>query len=70
MISQRNNILNHLEENGTITPIEALNLYGCFRLAARIGELRESHEIETDNSKGYAEYRLIKPEKHIQGELL
>lgn len=37
--SQIYKILNHLKENGNITPIEALNDYGCFRLAARISDL-------------------------------
>jgi hypothetical protein len=32
-------ILQHLQEHGSITPLQALDLYGCFRLAARINEL-------------------------------
>lgn len=34
-------VLNHLKEHKTITPMEALNSYSCYRLAARIHELRE-----------------------------
>lgn len=32
----------HLKNGKSITPIEALNLFGCFRLAARIADLRKS----------------------------
>lgn len=34
-------ILNHLEKNGSITSMEAFQLYGITRLAARIKELRD-----------------------------
>lgn len=61
--SQRDKILDHLKTHGSITPLEALNLYGCFRLGSRIYELREmGHVIITDRSDGdkqYAVYRLI-----------
>jgi hypothetical protein len=58
-------VLDHLKK-APITPIDALHLYGCFRLAARIYELREDgHQIHTNrvlNSDGnpYAEYVLLK----------
>lgn len=41
--SQKELIRRHLVKHGAITPIEALSLYGCFRLAARVGELREEY---------------------------
>lgn len=41
MDTQNRMILQHLESGKPITPLEALNLYGCFRLSARIFELRE-----------------------------
>lgn len=47
-MSQSAAILDHLTLRGTITAIEALNLYGCFRLAARINDLRDAgHNIVT-----------------------
>lgn len=54
-------ILNHLKTKGSITPLDALMHFGCFRLGARIFELREQgHDIETkrvrDKGKNYAEY--------------
>ena len=61
-MSQRTKILNHLKRR-PITPMQALESYGCFRLAARIGELREAgHIIETETvkrcGKKYARYRM------------
>ena len=66
-MSQCSDILNHLK-HGPITAVEALNSYGCFRLAARIKDLREDgHEIETQdlilpNGKTIAQYFLKEAE--------
>jgi hypothetical protein len=62
-MSQNADILNHMETHGSITPLEALRLYGCFRLSARIYNLRdEGHNIKTDiierNGKHVARYSL------------
>jgi hypothetical protein len=62
-MSQESNIIYHLHNKGGITPIEALELYGCFRLGARIHELkREGYDIETlmveNNGKRFAKYVL------------
>ena len=32
----------HLIAHGSITPMEALNLYGCYRLGARVWDLRQA----------------------------
>lgn len=63
-MNQQFYILNHLKKHGTITPMEALNLFGCFRLGARIWDLRDegydiTTENETTNGKTYARYRLV-----------
>jgi hypothetical protein len=60
-MSQTQSILSHLKRHRRITPLEALRAYRCFRLAARIQELRESgHNIVTRlvHKRGatYAEY--------------
>ena len=62
-MSQKLQILSHLKSGKTITPIEALNLFGCFRLGARINDLRnEGYEITTtliqQGEKRFAEYSL------------
>ena len=43
MKSQKELIRKHLVKRRTITPAQALDLYGCMRLAARIGELRDEY---------------------------
>ena len=59
MASQKENIKKHLKRYGSISPLEALNKYGCFRLAARISELKDSGlDIETDMSNKFAVYKL------------
>lgn len=63
-MSQRNEILMHIKEHGSINPLMALERYGCMRLAARVSELRQGgHKIETrmkksHNNKVYAEYYM------------
>ena len=65
MESQNKQILSHLRSQ-TITAFEALQLYGCLRLAARIKDLREAGNeintvmVEVGKGKRIAEYTLIK----------
>lgn len=63
-MSQCSEILRHLKKR-PITPVDALYSYGCFRLAARINDLRsQGHTILTerveDGDKSFAKYRLVK----------
>lgn len=47
-MNQTDAILLMLENGETVTPLDCLKLAGCFRLAARINELRKlGHKIET-----------------------
>lgn len=62
-MSQEKDILGYLQRHGSISPLEALDQFGCFRLAARIADLRaKKHNIEThvgkENGKKFAIYRL------------
>jgi len=58
-VSQKKEILNHLKQGNKITPIDALKKFGCFRLAARINDLKkEGHRIVNVGSKKYAEYEI------------
>lgn len=63
--SQESAILAHLESGRSITPIDALNLYKCFRLGARIFGLRkqgfqiESKMIQVESGKRVAQYKLV-----------
>lgn len=61
-MSQCSQILKHLQKR-PITAIQALQLYECFRLAARIKDLRESgFDINTQmierDGKRFARYSL------------
>lgn len=63
-MTQNDMIRAHLLSGKPITPIDALNEYGCFRLAARIADLRkEGLQIETQTEqaggKAWAKYRLL-----------
>jgi hypothetical protein len=62
-VTQNDAIKQHLLSGKPITPLDALQKYGCFRLAARIDELRKAGlDIETltekRNGKQYASYVL------------
>lgn len=62
-MSQTDTILKALRR-GPITPLEALERFGCFRLAARVRDLREQgHTIVTEtvksNGKSFARYRFV-----------
>ena len=49
MQTQREMILKHLQDFGYITPLLALEVYGCYRLSAQIFNLREEgHDIKTE----------------------
>lgn len=54
--TQCDKILQYMKQYGSITPADALNNFGCFRLAARIADLRRQgvgirSEMETATSK-------------------
>ena len=71
--TQSAKVLYHLQNYGPLTAIEALELFACFRLAARINDLKEAgHDIQMEmktlkNGKKIAVYSLPKIQK--QGEL-
>ena len=52
-MAQTEMILKHLQQRGSITPIEALERYGCMRLGARIWDLkRQGYAIQTARQEG------------------
>lgn len=64
--SQETKILAYLKGGKTITPIEALNRFGCFRLGARIFCLRKTNVIDTEiipvsgGKKHVAQYKWLR----------
>jgi len=65
MSSQSKDILAHLKNGNSITQIEALNMFQCFRLASRISDLKKdgnnilSKKVKLDNGKTVARYSLV-----------
>ena len=50
--TQANAILKHMQDGNGITPMDALELCGCFRLSARIADLKKrGYEIITEKVK-------------------
>ena len=65
-MTQVDQIRRHMEEHGSIDSMQALNRYGCFRLAARIYDLRgmglevDAQRWKTRSGKHVARYWLKK----------
>ena len=62
-MTQNQQIKSYLEKGKSITPIQALEKFGCFRLAARISDLRNdglniATKIVTKDGKTFASYKL------------
>lgn len=64
VISQSEQILDYLKNGGKLTPIDALKKFGCFRLGARIYDLKQrgynihAEIITTDKGKHVAQYSM------------
>jgi len=62
--TQANRILRYLEAGNRLTALEALERFQCFRLAARVHELRrdgwnvQERTVETRGGKRVAEYSI------------
>lgn len=62
--SQNKRIFAHMMDGNRITSLEALQLFGCMRLASRISDIRRNHpevnikveRIETATKKKVAQY--------------
>lgn len=73
--SQCKQILEHMEKYGSITPMDAIECYGCLRLGARIFDLKKKYVIETVMESGknrfgketrYARYSLVGERKDYE----
>lgn len=68
--SQNEKVKGHLVSGKTITPLEALRLYGCFRLGARIWDLKRKYglpivteRVVNEQGNHYAKYSLIQTDE-------
>ena len=63
-MSQNKQIADYLNRGKKLTTIDALNKFGCFRLASRINDLRNdgmnitTKIIKLDNKKQVAQYSI------------
>ena len=63
-MSQNKQIADYLNKGKKLTPIDALNKFGCLRLAARIADLRNegmnivTRTIKLENKKQIAQYSV------------
>ena len=74
MATQCDRILRHLRDYGSITAQEAIQEYGCMRLAARIADLRQQGysigrrtktvKNRNGNNVSFAEYYLIEEDNN------
>ena len=61
--SQNSRILKHLMKGKTLNPLQALNLFDCFRLSARVKNLKHDGfpiltTMITKGGKRFAQYSL------------
>lgn len=64
--AQSKQILEYLQKGNSLTPLEALKMFDCMRLGARVYDLKnQGHDIVTEmvtdakSGKKYASYRLM-----------
>lgn len=63
-MSQKQQVLKHLESGRELSPIEAFNLFGTMRLSAIIFALKkegiaiDTRYVQNNNTRGYAVYSL------------
>jgi hypothetical protein len=68
-MSQHAALLKYLRAGGSLTPLQALEQFGCLALSQRMGELRRegypivSEIIRLSNGKRVAQYRLMEVER-------
>ena len=65
MENQTKRIKAHLDSGESITALDAFEIFGCLRLAARMHELKESgypfmkHMVKLDNGRSVACYTKV-----------
>jgi hypothetical protein len=63
-MSQTKQIADYLNKGKKLTPIDALTIFGCFRLAARIADLRANgmnivtNKLKLDKTRQVAQYSI------------
>lgn len=66
-ITQCDMVLAHIRKYGGITQGEALDLYGCARLASRISELRKAgYNIKTISIKRQGRFGMVRYGRYVE----
>lgn len=75
-MTQNEMILKYLQEGHSLTALEALEKFGCFRLASRINDIKnlldqgctgliQSEMVKGENGKHYKRYWIAKEAKQL-----
>ena len=67
--SQVSMLADHLIQNGSITSIEAIELYGCTRLSARIWDLRHKYGMVIEAKQETGKNRFGRPVNYVRYSL-
>jgi len=67
--SQVSMLADHLIQNGSITSIEAIELYGCTRLSARIWDLRHKYGMVIEATPETGKNRFGKTVSYVRYSL-
>lgn len=63
--SQRAQIRKHLEGGGTLTAMDALNMFGCWNMKARVNEIRQALQEEGNQFVVITEMIPVSPKKRV-----
>jgi len=63
--SQRAQIRKHLEGGGTLTAMDALNMFGCWNMKARVHEIRQALQEEGNQFVVITEMIPVSPKKRV-----
>jgi len=72
MKNQNKLIIEYLQTGESLTTLEALEMFGCFRLSGRIFDIKKggynirTKIIRTSSGKHIASYSLVKEPKQLQ----
>lgn len=73
--NQTQSILEYLKKGNSLTPLDSLHIFGCFRLGARIFDIKKmgfniKTEMVIEGKKHFAKYSLETMKIESNGQLL
>lgn len=64
-MTQNKQILKYLKQGNTLTPKGAIQMFKCFRLSARIWDIRHQGERIDNIGKKFAKYKWMRPQTKV-----